>query len=343
MNRLRSQAQDSPQQPSSSSSSAPPPPPSSSFSSLSSSSSSPSSCSSSSMYTHYTNQSNLPNTTLYRQDNQIFPKSWSQLLLDGLVEEKEEEEDDDDDRMISSSFAPHFQPKLVENWKDQVLYPPPNTNIVGPKQEGYESGFMYQNKTEDIQITMRAPFWSHALHASSINSCATTSLSSSSSSMLDISKSKPDSNNLPLEISSDQCNSTTGSALKKARVQISSVSQPSIKVRKEKLGDRITALHQLVSPFGKTDTASVLQEAIGYIRFLHHQIEALCLPHLVDGSTNSRQLEKDERNDVSHEVQFQDQDACDEPKKDLRSKGLCLVPISLILYVDRDNKANYWG
>ncbi|PNX62362.1 transcription factor bHLH68-like protein, partial [Trifolium pratense] len=46
-------------------------------------------------------------------------------------------------------------------------------------------------------------------------------------------------------------------------------------VRKEKLGDRITALHQLVSPFGRTDTASVLSEAIGYIKFLHGQIELL--------------------------------------------------------------------
>jgi hypothetical protein len=80
-------------------------------------------------------------------------------------------------------------------------------------------------------------------------------------------------------------------------------------VRKEKLGDRITALQQLVSPFGKvsfwifllfsnstltiaslcfvirlkahpmvmysylfqTDTASVLHEAIEYIKFLHDQ------------------------------------------------------------------------
>ncbi|KAK4765306.1 hypothetical protein SAY86_026396 [Trapa natans] len=41
-----------------------------------------------------------------------------------------------------------------------------------------------------------------------------------------------------------------GGAQKKARVQPSSA-QSTIKVRKEKLGDRITALHQLVSPFGK--------------------------------------------------------------------------------------------
>ncbi|XP_077242759.1 transcription factor bHLH110-like isoform X2 [Tasmannia lanceolata] len=48
---------------------------------------------------------------------------------------------------------------------------------------------------------------------------------------------------------------------------------PPFKVRKEKLGDRIAALQQLVAPFGKTDTASVLMEAIGYIKFLHDQVE----------------------------------------------------------------------
>ncbi|GER52418.1 basic helix-loop-helix (bHLH) DNA-bindingsuperfamily protein, partial [Striga asiatica] len=84
-----------------------------------------------------------------------------------------------------------------------------------------------------------------------------------------------------------ECNSTsTGGVSKKARVQQSSA-QPALKVRKEKLGDRITALHQLVSPFGKTDTASVLSEAIGYIRFLQGQIEALSSPYMRNASVNS--------------------------------------------------------
>ncbi|KAG7557702.1 Myc-type basic helix-loop-helix (bHLH) domain [Arabidopsis suecica] len=53
---------------------------------------------------------------------------------------------------------------------------------------------------------------------------------------------------------------------------------PSFKVRKEKLGDRITALQQLVSPFGKTDTASVLNEAVEYIKFLQEQVTVLSNP-----------------------------------------------------------------
>ncbi|XP_051133697.1 transcription factor bHLH112 isoform X2 [Andrographis paniculata] len=58
---------------------------------------------------------------------------------------------------------------------------------------------------------------------------------------------------------------------------------PAFKVRKEKMGDRITALQQLVSPFGKTDTASVLSEAIEYIKFLHDQISVLSTPYMKNG------------------------------------------------------------
>ncbi|XP_073107969.1 uncharacterized protein [Elaeis guineensis] len=57
-------------------------------------------------------------------------------------------------------------------------------------------------------------------------------------------------------------------------------SHGSIKVRKEKIGERIIALQQLVSPFGKSDTASVLHEALGYIRFLHDQVQVLSSPYL---------------------------------------------------------------
>ncbi|KAF2304838.1 hypothetical protein GH714_039142 [Hevea brasiliensis] len=157
-------------------------------------------------------------------------------------------------------------------------------------------------------------------------------------------------------------NSTvTGGALKKARVQPSST-QSTFKVRKEKLGDRVTALHQLVSPFGKTDTASVLLEAIGYIRFLQSQIEALSLPYLGRGSSNMRQQQyqqsvQGERNCIFPEDPGQllndncvkrkgastQQDYNEEPQKDLRSRGLCLVPLSCTLQVGSDNGADYWA
>ncbi|KAF8393871.1 hypothetical protein HHK36_020069 [Tetracentron sinense] len=50
----------------------------------------------------------------------------------------------------------------------------------------------------------------------------------------------------------------------------------STKERKEQVGERIVALQQLVSPFGKTDTASVLSEAVDYIKFLQDQVKSKC-------------------------------------------------------------------
>ncbi|XAR66348.1 hypothetical protein NMG60_11012545 [Bertholletia excelsa] len=101
---------------------------------------------------------------------------------------------------------------------------------------------------------------------------------------------------------------------------------PTFKVRKEKLGDRITALQQLVSPFGKTDTASVLHEAIDYIKFLHDQVSVLSTPYLRNGAP----------------LQYQQQ-ACDNgPKQDLRSRGLCLVPISSTFAVANETTADFW-
>ncbi|XP_058092236.1 transcription factor bHLH112-like [Magnolia sinica] len=47
------------------------------------------------------------------------------------------------------------------------------------------------------------------------------------------------------------------------------------KVQNEKLRDRITALQQLVSLFGKVDTTFILFEAIEYIKFLHEQVGVL--------------------------------------------------------------------
>lgn len=94
-------------------------------------------------------------------------------------------------------------------------------------------------------------------------------------------------------------------------------------VRKEKLGDRIAAIQQMVAPFGKTDTASVLMEAIGYIKFLHTQVETLSVPYMK--STNKIFGTSSQGGRV--------EDGVTQAKRDLQSRGLCLVPLSCLSYV----------
>ncbi|CAI9756916.1 unnamed protein product [Fraxinus pennsylvanica] len=106
---------------------------------------------------------------------------------------------------------------------------------------------------------------------------------------------------------------------------------PAFKVRKEKMGDRITALQQLVSPFGKTDTASVLSEAIEYIKFLHDQIGTLSAPYMKSVTPIQPQQNSDKS-------KAPDQG----PRQDLRSRGLCLVPVSCTYPVAHDTTVDFW-
>ncbi|GLT96745.1 hypothetical protein SLE2022_143480 [Rubroshorea leprosula] len=104
----------------------------------------------------------------------------------------------------------------------------------------------------------------------------------------------------------------------------------SVKAPKVKLGDRITALQQIVSPFGKTDTASVLLEAIGYIRFLQEQVQLLSNPYMKINPHKDPwgSLSRKDRGDM---------------KLDLKSRGLCLVPISCTPQIYRENSvSDYW-
>ncbi|KAI5670024.1 hypothetical protein M9H77_19877 [Catharanthus roseus] len=94
------------------------------------------------------------------------------------------------------------------------------------------------------------------------------------------------------------------------------------KEKKEKVGERIAALQQLVSPYGKTDTASVLLEAMQYIRFLHEQVKVLSAPYLCSSPTS---------------------DTPDLEPYSLRSKGLCLVPVSCTVGVASSNGADIWA
>ncbi|KAK9068750.1 hypothetical protein SSX86_012865 [Deinandra increscens subsp. villosa] len=96
----------------------------------------------------------------------------------------------------------------------------------------------------------------------------------------------------------------------------------SSKETKEKIGERITALQQLVSPYGKTDTASVLHEATDYINFLHDQVKVLSAPYLHSSPTA-----------LSQELD----------SYDLKSKGLRLVPVSCTNGVVSSNGADIWA
>ncbi|KAE9611715.1 putative transcription factor bHLH family [Lupinus albus] len=101
--------------------------------------------------------------------------------------------------------------------------------------------------------------------------------------------------------------------------------------RKEKLGERIAALQQLVSPFGKTDTASVLHEAMGYIKFLQDQVQVLCSPYL------QRLPSK------HHQIGNGDNDGEEELTKDMRSMGLCLIPMECTVHLASSNGADFWS
>ncbi|KAJ6823723.1 transcription factor bHLH113-like [Iris pallida] len=134
------------------------------------------------------------------------------------------------------------------------------------------------------------------------------------------------SNSSYSKISSRVCSNSTSttSTKRKRQKKESSPSMSTIKVRKEKLGDKMTELQQLVSPFGKSDTASVLQEALGYIRFLHDQVQVLSSPYM-KCLPSSAHLQGTR------------------PSVDLQSRGLCLVPVSCTETMVSDNGADFWS
>ncbi|KAL1205002.1 Transcription factor [Cardamine amara subsp. amara] len=129
------------------------------------------------------------------------------------------------------------------------------------------------------------------------------------------------------------CEDISDEVSKKAKCGGSTLS-PEKELPKAKLRDKITTLQQIVSPFGKTDTASVLQEAITYINFYQEQIKLLSTPYMKNSSIKDPWggWEREDHNKRG-------------PKHlDLRSRGLCLVPISSTPIAYRDNSAtDYWS
>ncbi|GKU91901.1 hypothetical protein SLEP1_g5710 [Rubroshorea leprosula] len=95
--------------------------------------------------------------------------------------------------------------------------------------------------------------------------------------------------------------------------------------RSQKLSDKITTLQKLVSPYGKTDTASVLQEASLYIKLLQEQIQNLY--KMLSSSYSSAAV-----------LQTQETGS---KEQNLRSRGLCLVPLKFTQKVTKEEQINY--
>ncbi|EOA30897.1 hypothetical protein CARUB_v10014044mg [Capsella rubella] len=260
------------------------------------------------------------------------PWNLSQLLVGGLMMGEEEKME-----MMNHHQNQHhsYQEKKIQNWEEHLR----NQSFMKQEINGY-----------GIMSSPNSPL---------NKSCVT------------IHNTNEDKNNNihhnGLHLSEGNSSEMIGSSManKKPKLQVPS-SQSNLKVRKEKLGGRIASLHQLVSPFGKTDTASVLSEAIGYIRFLHSQIEALSLPYFGTPSKNDNMVHQHAQGTLngifpedpgqlvneycmkrgvssSSSKDNQNSSPNEEPMKDLTSRGLCLVPISCTLQVGSDNGADYWA
>lgn len=209
------------------------------------------------------------------------------------------------------------------------------------QQQANSNGFLPSLPIVRQQPTgNRSPLWNST--AAALNNVPSTFLPSPQSQFIPSSLStnqKPDMHSIGAKQQHEEGNDLAtvmkkvshDPAYKRPRIETPSP-LPTFKVRKEKLGDRITALQQLVSPFGKTDTASVLHEAIEYIKFLHDQVNALSTPYLKYGSPPVQQR----------------QQGADKPKdqqaltKELKTRGLCLVPISSTFPVASETTTDFW-
>nr|XP_043607414.1 transcription factor bHLH123-like [Erigeron canadensis] len=201
-------------------------------------------------------------------------------------------------------------------------YPPPPP----PQEFSVNSPSKVQppNIATPLQFSNNARFWNAS--ATSMNDVRSTSffplqMQSPSSTIED----KPKNPTPEMVKKSNSKSSTT------KRPRNENPPLPAFKVRKEKMGDRITALQQLVSPFGKTDTASVLSEAIEYIKFLHEQVNVLSTPYMKNGAAimqQQQQVISDKTSDGS--------------RQDLRSRGLCLVPVSSTFPVTHETTVDFW-
>ncbi|XP_074569966.1 transcription factor bHLH68-like isoform X2 [Curcuma longa] len=258
------------------------------------------------------------NSEMWQQEHdhgvQDLPESWCQLLLGGFIGEEDQK---------------HGLIKRTEN--DNCGVEPLLHEQMVSSAAVHRAATGFHDQHHQVK-SHGSSSWTHnstVLQASSPRSCVTTSLSTHS--MLNFSakpRHKPADHN-----NSSEGNSTEiAPTLKKARVRGSSSPQSSLKVRKEKLGDRITALHQLVSPFGKALSLPYLQQqqrqAVRQQQYHHHHQQQQQRKH--PGSNDDEKEEEEEEEE-------------EEIKKDLKSRGLCLVPVSFTMHVGGDDGVDFWA
>ncbi|XP_004496221.1 uncharacterized protein [Cicer arietinum] len=258
--------------------------------------------------------------------------------------------DDDHDMKVKQEFNHHHASEVMHGHVFGKSFNPNgyldgfnnSVNSVG------ESGKFYQGLSNNISpctknfsdvISFNSRFGRPVIgiHAQRPNIKYSSNLSESKKQSLHSSSHMRNSNGrgegTTREIKKKRSEESSEASLKKTK-QDTSTTNSSSKAPKVKLGEKITALQQIVSPFGKTDTASVLFEAIGYIKFLQEQVQLLSNPYL---KANSH---KDPRG-ISC---FDRKDHKEDGKMDLRSRGLCLVPTSCTPLVYRENSTgpDYW-
>ncbi|KAL5731071.1 hypothetical protein ACHQM5_003831 [Ranunculus cassubicifolius] len=248
--------------------------------------------------------------TSYSMDSTV-PYGYQTPFLQGLFDQPDLQQPMMNYSNYSANEAPHSWQKLP------------------PKQQVTSNQLHFSNNT---------PFWNPSASSITSNSRPSFPPPLQNQFFAHSFEEKPNCSNYSVKVSSQPRPNEVRDAVKKVNNEVPPLKRPRIetpsplptfKVRKEKLGDRVTALQQLVSPFGKTDTASVLFEAIEYIKFLHEQV--LSAPYMKNGAPTQHQQQNTDKS--------KDKEG---PQQDLRSRGLCLVPMASIFPVTNETSADFW-
>ncbi|KAI4366108.1 hypothetical protein MLD38_022028 [Melastoma candidum] len=226
--------------------------------------------------------------------------------------------------------------ELLPSWSKV----PPFLRISPPKHQQQAAASSHNQ----LHFSNNAPFWNATAASPAVTDTRSTSCYFLSSNGSQFSKTRFEekskaegSSNIPRGEATAKSKKSGGSETsgKRARGETGTASPP-FKARKEKMGDRITTLQQLICPFGKTDTASVLTEVIDHIKFLHEQVNILSAPYMKSAGAMQHHQQMGMHNMENH-------DDPEGPRHDLRCRGLCLVPVSSMFPVTHETAVDFWN